>query len=351
MPISETSAVPLFSSKKHKSSGMLEESISLMKTTPQSATPQSTTATSTPFPGTPFDFKRGDLIYGLSDNRAELYQKLYLSQTSGSQKMPKEVDNVTFINHAMSRLVDTVTHEAREHLEVDADYNSESESDTDGNEAAAGKKPGLAANQVAQTLLTDSEISDAFRQTYRSISQEEDLTDFLCETASSRAGDAHKNLIRILYEMSAFSSRRDRRYDIPQLQFREETESLRHEKATGQPALPGDAKGTFSARVSKMGILAAALPGTTHHIHFALDEVDMEAVVRKSGPNGNSNTACELRAAHRLGEAVSGRIHFYKGGQPCPPPWDSQQGLWSEREPKRKMNFSGLLPPGLHKSA
>ncbi|CDG80857.1 hypothetical protein GJA_194 [Janthinobacterium agaricidamnosum NBRC 102515 = DSM 9628] len=74
------------------------------------------------------------------------------------------------------------------------------------------------------------------------------------------------------------------------------------------------------------------------HVHFVLDGLDMEAVVRKSAsydnPTGSNNeqsntaktrayTGAELRWIYRNrnNPDVQSHVHFVKEGKPCPPPW------------------------------
>ncbi|WP_157660702.1 hypothetical protein [Burkholderia ubonensis] len=88
---------------------------------------------------------------------------------------------------------------------------------------------------------------------------------------------------------------------------------------------------TAIRRGCKSGIVSAAQPDTLHHIHFALDEIDQNAVFHKTATHGRSFTASEIRCAFRLREKLNERLHFYENGVEVPAPWDEEKSIWNEK--------------------
>ena len=292
-----------------------------------------------------FNPERGDMMYGLYFDRQRLYGALAppgIGNGFGTRHPPNK-DNITYINHAMSRLFEYVCAVVFNRLESRALNAQPDFYLAHGAVRSPAIRPTKKMRETALRIyalnLSAAELQHVFDAAYGDITAWPYSGYHLMNSAAGDAGQTHKNLLLRMCELSISSSRHDRRYDWPQSRFSEE---LDHCRLTTTPSdSPG--KRTAVARISKLGIITAAMPDTTHHIHFALDNIDMEAVVRKTGAHGNSITASELRSAHRLGKAITGRLHFYLNGQPCPAPWIDNPALWSERQPKRQMNFSGLL--------
>lgn len=86
-------------------------------------------------------------------------------------------------------------------------------------------------------------------------------------------------------------------------------------------------------RGSKLGIEMAAMEDG-NKIHFALDGLDMFAVVHKERMEGQSITASELRYAYRNRARLMGKIHFYKDNVETDAPWVANPDLWSPYIPK-----------------
>ncbi|MDE9544465.1 hypothetical protein KKI93_18690 [Xenorhabdus bovienii] len=84
------------------------------------------------------------------------------------------------------------------------------------------------------------------------------------------------------------------------------------------------------------------------HIHFILDDIDMEYVVKKKEyPGAESNvTASELRWIFRNKEhpQVKRKIQFWKNLEPTIPPWEESGAvLWREYIPRNlPVGFVGL---------
>jgi insecticidal toxin complex protein TccC len=96
---------------------------------------------------------------------------------------------------------------------------------------------------------------------------------------------------------------------------------------------PGDKK-FFVKKGSKLGIEMAA--SSQMHIHFTLDELDIESIVNKSGPRGASITASELRYVYRNWNRLAGKIHFYRKNVEVVAPWIEDVSLWKAYKPKNK---------------
>ncbi|WP_157664497.1 hypothetical protein [Bordetella genomosp. 9] len=73
------------------------------------------------------------------------------------------------------------------------------------------------------------------------------------------------------------------------------------------------------------------------HIHFMLDAIDIDAVVNKIPPYGDSITASELRWVYRnrFKVEVQHCIQFWHKGEPVIPPWQTIDGkaVWERYSP------------------
>ncbi|MFS2223452.1 RHS repeat-associated core domain-containing protein, partial [Pantoea sp. B65] len=88
-------------------------------------------------------------------------------------------------------------------------------------------------------------------------------------------------------------------------------------------------------RGSKLGIALAA-NDAGNKIHFVLDSLNIEAVVKKKGDFGESFTASELRYAYRNREKLAGKIHFYQNNIEVAAPWITDPALWASYLPRRR---------------
>lgn len=95
-------------------------------------------------------------------------------------------------------------------------------------------------------------------------------------------------------------------------------------------------------RGSKLGIEMAARGEAV--IHFALDGVNMEDVVHKTGENGSSITSSELRYAFRNMDRLKGRLFFYQDRKQVEAPWESNAVLWSAYHPRTQNR--NIVPSG-----
>ncbi|MGV3344434.1 hypothetical protein ACGVWS_01355 [Enterobacteriaceae bacterium LUAb1] len=109
---------------------------------------------------------------------------------------------------------------------------------------------------------------------------------------------------------------------------------------TGSPEEPtGVAPKLLWKRGSKLCLELAASHSSNHKIHFILDQINMELVVSKSGEEGQSITASELRYIYRNRERFAGKIHFYKNDIETEAPWETQPWIWE--------NYKIALPVSL----
>lgn len=87
-------------------------------------------------------------------------------------------------------------------------------------------------------------------------------------------------------------------------------------------------------RASKLGVDFTRQSGGT--VHFMLDGIDQEAVVRKRnyGKSGWKDiTGSELRHIYRNQTALGDSVQFQRGGKPAQAPWVSNPDLWAEYKP------------------
>lgn len=100
-------------------------------------------------------------------------------------------------------------------------------------------------------------------------------------------------------------------------------------------------------RGSKLGIEIAA-SGGGNKIHYALDGIELPAVIAKRGDEGHSVTASELRYIFRNRKQLEGHIHFYRNQKKVSAPWQSNPWQWSKYSPQsmpksRSAQFSSLV--------
>ncbi|MFC7632645.1 hypothetical protein [Paraburkholderia humisilvae] len=109
-----------------------------------------------------------------------------------------------------------------------------------------------------------------------------------------------------------------------------------------------DGNGLANKRGSKAGLMAATLPGSTHHIHFELSGLDVEGVVNKTREKNNqaSITGSELRLAYRLRAQLGDRVHFYHEGKEVAAPWVQNPQLWATYRPKSQTTKEDDEPEG-----
>lgn len=103
-------------------------------------------------------------------------------------------------------------------------------------------------------------------------------------------------------------------------------------------------------RGSKLGIEIIA-QSKTAQLHFVLDNIDMAAVVNKTGGlrEGKSITASELRYAWRNRERLGDRIHFYKNDSEVPAPWVSDPVLWQHYSPHARASAATSAATGFQR--
>ncbi|QHI98116.1 toxin [Xylophilus rhododendri] len=148
---------------------------------------------------------------------------------------------------------------------------------------------------------------------------------------------------------------RNRKFNIPAL-YRE---TARHYGSDEYHALhvgfgnSGVAPKLLWKRGSKLGIEITASEDSPNHLHFILDGIGMEDVVRKSGGNrqGSSITASELRYVFRNRQRLGDKVHFYRGGEEVNAPWADDPRLWAEYQPRhqggRKAARTGARSPSV----
>jgi hypothetical protein len=89
------------------------------------------------------------------------------------------------------------------------------------------------------------------------------------------------------------------------------------------------------ARKCKAGLAWMAAKGG--HVHFILDEMDIDKVIQKSYPYGSSYTATELRWVYRnrFRLEVQRCVQFWNNGKPVIPPWETAKGqpAWQDYSP------------------
>jgi hypothetical protein len=85
---------------------------------------------------------------------------------------------------------------------------------------------------------------------------------------------------------------------------------------------------------------------TSGQVHFALDGVTDEQVVRKEPispgwmmPEHYPITSTELRSIYRNWDKVKHRVIFYRNGGTVKPPWESNPGLWKEYKTHRENKY------------
>ncbi|MGN5575485.1 type VI secretion system tip protein VgrG [Enterobacter sp. Lyrl_3] len=115
-----------------------------------------------------------------------------------------------------------------------------------------------------------------------------------------------------------------------------------HTLYTDAPGIAGYAPKLLWKRGSKLGIEMVAR-GDNFHLHFILDGLDMNCVINKIPPHGQSVTASELRYAYRNRERLKGKIFFYEKKVRCPAPWESPENDWQSYNPSDKDDSPGEM--------
>ncbi|EKS6645468.1 type VI secretion system tip protein VgrG [Enterobacter hormaechei] len=115
-----------------------------------------------------------------------------------------------------------------------------------------------------------------------------------------------------------------------------------HTLYTDAPGIAGYAPKLLWKRGSKLGIEMVAR-GDNFLLHFVLDDLDMNSVINKLPPHGQSVTASELRYAYRNRERLKGKIFFYKGKVKCPAPWELSPETWQNYIPSDTDDSPGEL--------
>lgn len=85
------------------------------------------------------------------------------------------------------------------------------------------------------------------------------------------------------------------------------------------------------SRTSKSALATLTGPHSTAVVHFALDGVDMLAVIGKSR---KSVTGSELRWLYRNRAQLAGRVVFYQGQRRVDAPWDTHAATWKSYRPR-----------------
>ncbi|MCM2360537.1 RHS repeat-associated core domain-containing protein [Pseudomonas sp. SR18] len=85
------------------------------------------------------------------------------------------------------------------------------------------------------------------------------------------------------------------------------------------------------SRSSKSALATLTSPQSRAVVHFALEGVDMEAVIRKTR---RSVTGSELRWLYRHRQQLAGRVIFYRGQQRVDAPWDTRASAWKAYRPR-----------------
>ncbi len=85
------------------------------------------------------------------------------------------------------------------------------------------------------------------------------------------------------------------------------------------------------SRSSKSALATLTSPQSRAVVHFALEGVDMEAVIRKTR---RSVTGSELRWLYRHRQHLAGRVIFYQGQQRVDAPWDTHASAWKTYRPR-----------------
>jgi insecticidal toxin complex protein TccC len=84
-------------------------------------------------------------------------------------------------------------------------------------------------------------------------------------------------------------------------------------------------------RSSKSALQTLTDPQSNAVVHFALDDLEIGQVVRKSRP---AATASELRWLYRHRAQLAGRVIFYRGQRRVDAPWEANPAKWSAYSPR-----------------
>lgn len=86
------------------------------------------------------------------------------------------------------------------------------------------------------------------------------------------------------------------------------------------------------SRASKSALKTLTDPQSMRHVHFALDDLDMNWVLTKYE---HSATGSELRWLYRHRQQLAGRVTYYRRQQQVGAPWESNPLEWSRYKPAR----------------
>lgn len=84
------------------------------------------------------------------------------------------------------------------------------------------------------------------------------------------------------------------------------------------------------SRISKSALKTLTAPESMRHVHFALDDLDLNRVIDKSQ---SSATGSELRWLYRHRQQLAGRVTFYRHQQRVDAPWESNSSAWRSYKP------------------
>ena len=124
---------------------------------------------------------------------------------------------------------------------------------------------------------------------------------------------------------------------------------------------PGAVKNNRAWRIKSKGSLYWATMAVKKHVHFILDDIDMEEVIKKNHTDGpvhgqdtgpgtaadaktRTITHAELRWIYRnkILPEVRAHVQFWLNNQCCVAPWQSEPGLWSQYVPKHSLATPGI---------
>lgn len=218
-----------------------------------------------------FDMRRGDLVYGLRNSRAEYAMRMYDNRKIDTS-YPWAIDDY---NVAVGRVVNSQTLE-KNNLPTNSD-------------------PSMLAGMV--------EISPSIVKMIKDVNRAYPLWDSYFDSARQREKFDLASIYKEVHKHAGLT------------QY--------HQWVSG-----GVIPNLLAKRGSKLGLYMAA-HGAGAKIHFVLDDLDIQAVVNKMGDFGQSITASELRYAFRNRQQLDGHITFYEAGGEVAAPWRSNPLVWS----------------------
>lgn len=242
---------------------------------------------------TNYQENRGDLIYGLNALRFKYINKLFPMATSKHEIPPMVID---IYNHEIADAV----------AKKNSDYFKTLQTVT---------RPEELGNIIKIPENLKAEVSKSNLSNYK----------FLWDEYLSLGLSVHE---------------KDKKFNIANI-YRETGEGYGikpyHKWIDGE----SQATELLWKRGSKLGIEIVARSEQVK-LHFVLDDINMEEVVRKSGRYGESITASELRYAYRNWNRLEGKVHFYDAFVEVEAPWVKDSALWNSYKPlmpEKKMNL------------